>query len=158
MPRDDQTSMNPSSSIASKDEYTSTTVRSNRRQLSGVILPNAPALTSESELWRAVICQAIRDIYRAEMQDGVLTLPYRQEVVEWMTDPDFDAVCHMSFVDPERLRSEMINLLTLPRRVAMKYAILLCDELTGEDLITIRAREAASLKKKKRGVDKMSTP
>lgn len=133
MPQDDLTSMKASSSTASKEESMSTTGKSKRRRLSGGLIETDHALLSESYLWRAVISQAIRDIYKQEIEGGERVMPYRSDVAAWVVTKDYEAVCHMAYVDPDIMREQIVNLLAMPRRLAMKYAIPLCQRLNGEE-------------------------
>lgn len=140
MDQSDPTSTKVLSSTVSKAAHMATTDKSKRRKLSGGLIGETHELSSESALWRAVIAQSIRDIYRAEKVGGEMTLPYRMEVVEWINSPDYEVVCHLAFVDPVFMKEQIENLLAMPRRLAMKYAIPLCDRLTGEGALEMALR------------------
>lgn len=79
-------------------------------------------MPEESLLWRAVLAQAIRDIY--DLNENV-----RKEALRWIMSPDFQIVCDYAFVDPEDMKEQMANLSTLSRSLAKKYGSLLRSEV-----------------------------
>lgn len=134
-----QTSMNRSSSTPCKDASTPTTDRSSARPSNGASIPVIPEpkspslpcsrvtiqrtdeLPEEAALWRAVIAQAIRDIY-----DSTKHGPrYRREVMAWIASRDFDVVCDNAWVPAYDLREQIAALISLPASLARKYGQLL---------------------------------
>jgi hypothetical protein len=56
---------------------------------SRVTIPATDELPEEAALWRAVIAQAIRDLY-----DCTVSAPrLRREVLLWIASDDFEVVC-----------------------------------------------------------------
>jgi hypothetical protein len=71
-------------------------------------------IEAESALWRAVLCQAIRDIYDRDER-------IRKEALRWVLSRDFATVCDMAFVEPECMKEQMANLATLSLALARKF-------------------------------------
>lgn len=71
-------------------------------------------IPTESLLWRAVLSQAIRDIYDSNER-------IRKAALRWILTPDFQTVCDYAFVEPESLKGQLANLAMLPRELAIKF-------------------------------------
>lgn len=71
-------------------------------------------ISSTALLWRAVLSQAIKDIYSGGTGE-------RRDVILWMKSRDFDEVCDHACVDPENMRIQMRNLAEMPQMLAKKY-------------------------------------
>ena len=71
-------------------------------------------IEAESALWRAVLCQAIRDIYDRDER-------VRQDALRWVLSKDFAIVCDFAFVDPDCMKEQMANLATLSMSLAKKF-------------------------------------
>lgn len=124
--------MNPSSSMHYKVSFTETTDRSERSISTTGSIPSDPELKlpfhsrknrarltsgtieAESALWRAVLCQAIRDIYDRDER-------VRQEALRWVLTRDFGIVCDLAFVEPDCMKEQMANLATLSMSLAKKF-------------------------------------
>lgn len=138
MPAAAQTSMNQSSSMPSKGKYTGTTDKSGRSTSTGdstqttqgqeygsFLWKPSEDFNSENFLWRAVIGQAIYDIYRGEDK-------HRREVFRWLKSEDFNIACDFAIIEPERLRDAMLNLFTLPKNLSIKYGQTLRQKVMWE--------------------------
>lgn len=79
-------------------------------------------LTPEELLWRAVLGQAVRDIY--DQNIGV-----RAETLRWMKSEDFEVVCIFANVDPYAMRRQLRNLAELPIHIAKKYGQILRSQI-----------------------------
>jgi hypothetical protein len=150
MLRADQTSMNRSSLIASKGKSTGTTGKSEANMSGGVStkktqgrkstsVPSLKAsrvtiqatdeLPEEAALWRAVIAQAIRDMY-----DCTVAAPrLRREVLLWISSDDFEVVCLNASVPAFDVREQIASLSTLPPSLAKKYGQLLRRKISEID-------------------------
>ena len=71
-------------------------------------------LTSELELWKAVLFQAILDC--ASQNDKE-----RLEVAQWVDTQDFDTVCEFADMNAPMLAMEINNLLSLPTHALRKH-------------------------------------
>ena len=126
MPLGDLTSMSRSSSMQCKDESTGTTVRSRKNGSVGGLIGKGRELESESLLWRAVLGQAIRDVYCGTERD-------RQSVYQWTCSGDFATVCDYAFVHPEDMKEQIYALMELSPRLARKYGQMLRGKIIGEN-------------------------
>jgi hypothetical protein len=125
--------MKASSLMHYKVSYTETTGKSGRSTSTGDSIPAAPVSNSmfpsgrknrsnlatgtieaESSLWRAVLCQAIRDIYDRDER-------IRQEALRWVLSRDFATVCDMAFVEPDCMKEQIANLSTMSIGLARKF-------------------------------------
>lgn len=124
--------MKVSSSMHSKVSYIEMTGKSVRSMSIGELTPtdqelNLPfpsrknrarlatgTIEAESALWRAVLCQAIRDIYDRDER-------VRQDALRWVLSKDFAIVCDFAFVDPDCMKEQMANLATLSMSLAKKF-------------------------------------
>lgn len=95
------------------------TGKSDRKALSAGLIGKAHELTSASILWRAVIAQAIVDIYGTEY--------HRNQVIRWLASKDFDEVCEYANIDTEQMREQIASLCRLPLPLAKKYGKMLRD-------------------------------
>jgi hypothetical protein len=142
--RDGQTSMSRSSSMRCKDVSTKTTgksaantsdgastpkIQEQKLKSSRVTIQTTDELPEEAALWRAVIAQAIRDLY-----DCTVSAPrLRREVLTWITTPDFEVVCLNASVPAYDLREQIASLSTLPPSLAKKYGQLLRRKISEID-------------------------
>lgn len=87
-----------------------------------------PALSSSDELpsislmWRAVLGQAIRDIYGGSDME-------RAEVIRWMRTKDFETVCDYACVEHRQMMDQMASLVAMPCILARKYGKLLREHV-----------------------------
>lgn len=130
MAPEDQTLTKASSLTASKERHTKTTDRLNEKKLFGGLIETIQEPSSESLLWRAVIGQAIRDIYTA----GRGAEKNRREVAEWLTSEDYETVCALAEIDADNMKEQIVNLLSMPRSLAKKYGVRLREFLTEKDI------------------------
>lgn len=79
-------------------------------------------LSASQLLWRAVLAQAVRDIYSTEMKE-------RLEALRWLKSKDFNTVCDMAEVEPGTMREQLATLATLTPALAAKYGKLLRDKI-----------------------------
>lgn len=86
-------------------------------------LTNSPY--DESRLWRAVLGQAIRDIYDNNTR-------VRSRAIAWIETPDFPMVCDYADVEPDSMREQLVALANLSLGLARKYGQALRSEVTGE--------------------------
>ena len=93
---------------------TETTDRSNAKLSSGASIRPIHELTSQSALWRAVLGQAIRDLYGTDNRARV-------EVLVWIKSRDFDTVCDFAFVEPQQMREQLLAISQLSPGLARKY-------------------------------------
>ena len=78
---------------------------------------------SESDLWRAVLAQAISD---TAIGDRV----QRLEVARWIRTNDFVTVCNFADIDEEIIKDQVQNLLTMSSRPLRKhYSRILCRSI-----------------------------
>lgn len=82
-------------------------------------------MTGEEILWRAVLGQAVRDIYDVSAR-------VREETLAWLQSTDFETVCDYACVDAENMRDQLISLASLPPAMARKYGSQLRIEILGE--------------------------
>jgi hypothetical protein len=104
---------------------TSTSITQDQKSESRLPMSNEDNLTTEVFLWRAVLGQAVRDIYSGKDTD-------RSEVARWLKSDDFHTCCSLADVHPDELRNQMINLLALPRMLAKKYGMILRSYLVSD--------------------------
>ncbi len=97
----------------------STPARSNNSIISSQII------SQEALLWRAVLAQAVRDIYDTDER-------VRRDALKWILTRDFETVCDMAFVEPETMKSQLANLATLSIGLARKYGSMLRSEIIAE--------------------------
>lgn len=71
-------------------------------------------LPSISLMWRAVLAQAIRDIYSGSESE-------RRDVLLWMKTKDFEIVCDYACVEPEQMMEQIASLAVMPAILARKY-------------------------------------
>jgi hypothetical protein len=90
-----------------------------RRQHSAGLVGKAKEQASASMLWRAVIAQAIVDVYGSDF--------HRNQVIRWLASPDFDEVCDHANVDTAQMREQIASLCRLPLPLAKKYGKMLRD-------------------------------
>lgn len=119
MPQDALTLTKASSSTVSKVEYMQMTGKSDRRTLSAGLTGTTRELSSMSLLFRAVIAQAIVDVYGSDF--------HRNQVIRWLASPDFDEVCDHANVDTAQMREQIASLCRLPLPLAKKYGKMLRD-------------------------------
>lgn len=82
-------------------------------------------VNSEAGLWRAVLSQAIRDIYSGCEKE-------RQEVLIWIGSNDFADVCYMADADPDNMREQLLALSSISKNLAMKYGKRLRDYIMAD--------------------------
>ena len=68
------------------------TDRSSKSIFTGSLTETDPERSSECQLWRQVLSQAISDAYLNDIKQ-------RQSVEEWVASKDFRTVCDFAFVD-----------------------------------------------------------
>ena len=79
---------------------------------------------SESDLWKAVLTQAISD---TALGDGRQQL----EVAKWMQTRDFVTVCDFADINDIQIKKEIDNLLTMESRPLRKhYSRILCRTIS----------------------------
>jgi hypothetical protein len=142
--RDGQTLMNRSSSMPSKAGSIGTTDRSNPNMSDGdsiretpepklkssrVTIQTTDELPEEAALWRAVIAQAIRDMYDCTKDAARL----RRDVLLWITSRDFEVVCLNAYIPAYDLREQIASLSALPPSLAKKYGQLLRRKISEID-------------------------
>jgi hypothetical protein len=73
-----------------------------------------PASNLEFRLWRAVVAQAVRDVYE--------NVPANvREVIEWIDTDDYHTVLGAAEIDPILFKEELANLLVMTPRLRKKY-------------------------------------
>lgn len=77
-------------------------------------IQTAEELPSISLMWRAVLAQAIRDIYSGTPQE-------RKDVLLWMRTEDFEIVCDYACVEYTQMMDQMASLAIMPAILARKY-------------------------------------
>lgn len=90
-----------------------------------LIIDPVSELPDETRLWRAVLGQAVRDIYSSSPRD-------RSSVILWINSSDFDACCTLASVPTEDMREQILNLAALPNSLARKYGAMLKHLLTSD--------------------------
>lgn len=88
--------------------------------------PHADAMPRcpERDLWAAVMCQAIDDMfYDGRAADSVVA---RRNAVAWIKSPgrnvgSFDWVCRVFDLNPTRARTKLLSIQTLPRIYSPTY-------------------------------------
>lgn len=83
---------------------------------------NPRDLSASSLLWRAVLAQAVRDLYSDETRD-------RLEALRWLKTKDFETVCDFAEVEHTSMRDQLVQLASFPQNLARKYGKLLRDEI-----------------------------
>lgn len=71
-------------------------------------------LPSISLMWRAVLAQAIRDIYSGTPNE-------RKDVLLWMQTDDFEIICDYACVEHTQMMDQMASLALMPCILARKY-------------------------------------
>ncbi len=80
---------------------------------------------SESDLWRAVLSQAISD---TAIGDRI----QRLEVARWLRTNDFVTVCNFADIDEDIIKDQVQNLLTMASRPLRKhYSKILCRSINN---------------------------
>ena len=118
MLQQDQTPTNTKSSTCCKDVSTETTDRLYGKTSRNSSIQSAHELQSASLLFRAVLGQAIRDVYEGQA-------PHRLEVMRWLKSKDFDIVCDYACVNAAQMQEQIATLMTLPIPLAKKYGRIL---------------------------------
>lgn len=73
-------------------------------------------IESESNLWRAVLCQAVRDVYSPDAR-------VRDETLRWVLSRDFLTVCDFALVEPDSMKEQLANLANLSATLAHRYGV-----------------------------------
>ena len=81
------------------------TDKSKEKLFIGVWTETHHELTSESRLWKHVICQAISDSYLGTAKEKI-------SVGEWILTEDFVAVCDLATLNSENLSNKIKEILT----------------------------------------------
>lgn len=92
-----------------------------RRERGHGLMGKPNELPPASLLWRAVLGQAIRDVYRNDNA--------RREVIIWLKSKDFDEVCDYAEVEPMQMKEQIAALCRLPLPLAKKYGKKLRDHV-----------------------------
>lgn len=100
------------------------TGKSGRKRSVGGLIGSGQELQSESLLWRAVLGQAIRDVY-----DGNEKI--RHQVLMWTATTDFLTVCDYAYVHPEDMREQLHALCELSPNLAKKYGRMLRETVVA---------------------------
>ena len=80
---------------------------------------------SESDLWRAVLTQAISDTALGDRRQQL-------EVARWMQTRDFTTVCDFADINDTEIKKQMENLLTMESRPLRKhYSRKLCRTISN---------------------------
>jgi len=90
-----------------------TTDKSKKKLFIGVWTETHHELTSESRLWKHVICQAISDAYLGSPKEKLA-------VAEWIMSDDFSNVCDLATLNSDRL-SKMIKEILTSKSVVARY-------------------------------------
>jgi hypothetical protein len=105
------------------------TTRAPRLKSSRVTIQPTDELPEEAALWRAVIAQAIRDLYDC----SIIAPRLRREVLLWISSPDFEVVCLNASVPAFDVREQSISLASLPPSLAKKYGQMLRRKISEID-------------------------
>jgi hypothetical protein len=71
-------------------------------------------------MWRAVLSQAIKDLYGTSGRDRI-------ETIRWLKSDDFPTVCDFANVEAESMRIQLLNIANMPFPLALKYGKQLSD-------------------------------
>lgn len=83
---------------------------------------NSRELNASSLLWRAVLAQAVRDLYSGDTGE-------RLEALRWLKSKDFETVCDFAEVEHTSMREQLVQLASFPHQLARKYGKLLRDKI-----------------------------
>ena len=89
------------------------TDKSNKSTFIGVWIEPHHELTSESRLWKHVMCQAISDSYLGSSREKV-------SVGKWLKSEDFSMVCDLGSLNAEEM-SKLIQEILMSKPVVARY-------------------------------------
>lgn len=90
------------------------TDRSKKSTYSGVSINSHPELSSEFRLWRAVVSQAISDVYLDNPR-------HKLEVLEWLETDDFEVVCDLADLNADFVAKSIRNIAESKPAIARFY-------------------------------------